>query len=550
AQVYEGLINATKDIIFVPTPSEAEVARAEAAGVALEIYPVVREALTFFVYPGNPIRTLSTEQIEAIYTGELTAWPNNRSDIVAYQQPAGSIDQTLLMSLALGNAYPMTPPGNLRPTPWGVMLEVVAAYDNSPEALGFATFYNTQQLHLRDKVKLLAIDGVVPSSQTIADGSYPYQTNYAAVIRADEPADSLARQLVAWLLTWEGQQAISAAGYVPLDPEDIVPTRSDYGYFESTATNTTTSLGRGELSDQRAADADFCADGSCLSWPSLQPRATMAKYPLAETAVNTWIEDLGPPPTFTSNVTTCADDLCTLSPFESQVLWQVSTTRDLVVITRQITSTYPGAPTITTDSALFRLSDGYRMTLADLFYDGVNYIEFINKNLLNLATNQSLADCTLLGFANMIHCEVAETVALFTGIPDSYPLFTLSDGVIEFRLPAGNPFLVTTEPGSQPTQVIDSYVRLRLPADLSAYGTYWRSEGRLVGTTQVEFLHRNLVKPDPIDEILNGNILAFAQANPTALSITIASVNADIVTVQTNAGTKAHFSYTTGERLP
>lgn len=59
----------------------------------------------------------------------------------------------------------------------------------------------------------LSIDGIAPTDATIADGSYPLSKIVYAVIRSNEPESSPARQLVNWLLTDEGQQAVIAGGY-------------------------------------------------------------------------------------------------------------------------------------------------------------------------------------------------------------------------------------------------------------------------------------------------------------------------------------------------
>ena len=70
---------------------------------------------------------------------------------------------------------------------------------------------------MREGVKLLAIDGVTPSNETIASGEYPYtQYNYA-VIRKDEMEDSPARRLFDFLVTAEGKALMAAQGYVPAE---------------------------------------------------------------------------------------------------------------------------------------------------------------------------------------------------------------------------------------------------------------------------------------------------------------------------------------------
>ena len=60
-----------------------------------------------------------------------------------------------------------------------------------------------------------SVDGVMPSNDTLADGSYPLCNDFYAVIRPDAAADSPERQLYDWLDTEAGQACIKKAGYVP-----------------------------------------------------------------------------------------------------------------------------------------------------------------------------------------------------------------------------------------------------------------------------------------------------------------------------------------------
>ena len=58
------------------------------------------------------------------------------------------------------------------------------------------------------------MDGVAPSKKTFADGTYPLLGINYAVFHKDEPADSNVRQLVDWMVSFDGQTAIAKAGYV------------------------------------------------------------------------------------------------------------------------------------------------------------------------------------------------------------------------------------------------------------------------------------------------------------------------------------------------
>ena len=71
-----------------------------------------------------------------------------------------------------------------------------------------------------NELKLLEINGVYPTDETIADGSYPLSGYNYAVVRADEPKDSPARRMVDFLLSEGGQICVQNAGFGPLDPQD------------------------------------------------------------------------------------------------------------------------------------------------------------------------------------------------------------------------------------------------------------------------------------------------------------------------------------------
>jgi len=70
------------------------------------------------------------------------------------------------------------------------------------------------EMYMQEGIKLLKVNGVMPSNETIASGEYPYRQPFYAVIRADEPESSPARQLFNWLTTAEGKALIEKAGYV------------------------------------------------------------------------------------------------------------------------------------------------------------------------------------------------------------------------------------------------------------------------------------------------------------------------------------------------
>ena len=98
----------------------------------------------------------------------------------------------------------------------GLVDEIVKPYDNSSDAIGYSYYYYVNSMYIKEGIKLLGVDGVIPSDETIKDGTYPVTRPTYLVIRKDSAKDSVARRLVKYFVSNEGQQAIANAGYVPI----------------------------------------------------------------------------------------------------------------------------------------------------------------------------------------------------------------------------------------------------------------------------------------------------------------------------------------------
>ena len=77
----------------------------------------------------------------------------------------------------------------------GELVDSLAAYNNSANAIGFSVYYYIDQMYSQPGLRLLAVDGVTPSNDTIASESYPLCNEFYAVLHADAAADSPERQL-------------------------------------------------------------------------------------------------------------------------------------------------------------------------------------------------------------------------------------------------------------------------------------------------------------------------------------------------------------------
>ena len=221
---YEKLLDGDIDIFFGARPSAAQLKMAEEAGVELKLTPIGSEAFVFFVNEENPVSNLSAEQLRNIYSGEINNWrdvggKNNR--ILAFQRPKNSGSQTM-MEYFMGDTPLREPLEAEYESSMGDVVSAVAEYENSAFSLGYSfRYYTTIMMADSDEgaagIKLLAVDGVYPDTETIRSGEYPYTTQLYAITvanRADEK--STIKPFLEWMIGPQGQQLVSDTGYVAL----------------------------------------------------------------------------------------------------------------------------------------------------------------------------------------------------------------------------------------------------------------------------------------------------------------------------------------------
>lgn len=192
------------------------------SGVALEQKPIGRDALVFIVNEGNPVQSLTRQQLLDIYAGKITNWSEVGGEdraIVAFQRGDDSGSQTLFKKLLIQDNPLMPAPTELAPSEMGGLIDSVATYNNSANAIGFSVYYYVDQMYTQPGLRLLAVDGVLPSSASLEDESYPLCNEFYAVVRADAAADSPERRVYDWLSTEAGTACIRAAGYVAVGRE-------------------------------------------------------------------------------------------------------------------------------------------------------------------------------------------------------------------------------------------------------------------------------------------------------------------------------------------
>lgn len=207
-----------KELIFVTEPSDEEKELAESKGVGMDVTPVAMDGFVFITHKDNPVESLTVEQIQKIYSGEITNWKEvggNDAEIIPYQREKNSGSQTAMENMVMKGKELMEPKeAYFEVTGMGDLVEHIAEYHNSQNSLGYTYYYYINNLYKNDNIKVLKIDGVSPDNENLISRKYPFTTAYYAVI--DKKDEGMAREIRDYILTDEGQEIVSLAGYCPV----------------------------------------------------------------------------------------------------------------------------------------------------------------------------------------------------------------------------------------------------------------------------------------------------------------------------------------------
>lgn len=196
--VHEGTVDigmASRDL----KPEEAE---------GLGQYQVAADVIAVVVHDTNSVENLTLSQLKGIYLGEITNWQQvggGDLPIVAVVRAKSSGTRGAFDKIVLEKQAPAAPE----------MQEAVTAGDmavavaNDTAAIGYVGFG-----HLAPGLKLLAIDGVLPSEETAQDGSY--RLVRPLLFLTGPLTQPLAQEFISFAQSPEGQQIVEDSGWVPV----------------------------------------------------------------------------------------------------------------------------------------------------------------------------------------------------------------------------------------------------------------------------------------------------------------------------------------------
>lgn len=216
-EAYSNLINGRADIIFVLSPSDNQRAIAKRMGKELKLTPIGKEAFVFFANSKNPVNSLTVDEIKGIYAGEITNWKEvggKKKAIRAFQRPEDSGSQTALQ-MFMGDTPIMDPPVEDIASLMGTIVDQVSDYKNYNNAIGYTFRYYSTEMVQSSNIRLLKVNEVEPTVETIRSGEYPITNEFYAITAGTE--NPHVQELIDWIVSAQGQEIVEKTGYVSIE---------------------------------------------------------------------------------------------------------------------------------------------------------------------------------------------------------------------------------------------------------------------------------------------------------------------------------------------
>jgi phosphate transport system substrate-binding protein len=214
---YYRLINGEVDLFIGARPSVDQKQYAKEEGKTIVSIPIGKEAFVFFVEEDNPVDGLTSEELRKIYSGEINNWKEvggKNQKIIAFQRPEDSGSQ-VMMRYFMGDVPLKEADTMERIDAMGGVIRKVKQYHNENGAIGYTFHYFLTGLNQEKDVKILAIDGVYPSVETIKDGTYPLLVDLVCA-KLQENEKEYVDRVIDFMLGSDGQYIIEKTGYGPL----------------------------------------------------------------------------------------------------------------------------------------------------------------------------------------------------------------------------------------------------------------------------------------------------------------------------------------------
>jgi len=161
---------------------------------------IAYDGIAIVVHPSNPVENLTKQQLQDIYAGKITNWKEIGGEdreivVVTRAEGSGTKGKVEETSSALQK------PSN------GAVKATVAGNESAIGYIGLG--------YVDDTVKPVKINNILPSSETVKNGTYPISRALYMYTKG-EPS-GVTKEFIDFVLSKEGQNIVEEIGYIRLD---------------------------------------------------------------------------------------------------------------------------------------------------------------------------------------------------------------------------------------------------------------------------------------------------------------------------------------------
>ncbi|MDA3937572.1 MAG: phosphate ABC transporter substrate-binding protein [Actinomycetota bacterium] len=203
------LINGTIDFADASRGiKDSEVEAAKVNGVDPVEHTVARDGIAVIVNPANPVGALSSEQIGAVYRGEITNWSEvggQDMDIVLLSRDSSSGTYEFFKEAVVGEDAEYAKEARLLVSNQAIVDETAG----NEGAIGYIGVG-----YITDGISVLEVDGTAASVEAVLAGDYAISR--ALYMYSDGEVAGAAAAYLEWITGPEGQKIVEGQGFVPL----------------------------------------------------------------------------------------------------------------------------------------------------------------------------------------------------------------------------------------------------------------------------------------------------------------------------------------------
>ena len=171
------------------------------AGLVAQPYAI--DGVAVIVNKNNPADSLTIEQLRDLFSGQTETWSDGKP-VIAFTRPDGSGTRECFMDAVLGKDGTFGPKVHVK--------HHIAALATVRKAVTAVAYTSAGSLEHDDAIKVIRVNGIEPTHETIRDNSYPICRTLHLATKGE--ATGLAKQFIEFALSEQGQTIVDQAGYV------------------------------------------------------------------------------------------------------------------------------------------------------------------------------------------------------------------------------------------------------------------------------------------------------------------------------------------------